>query len=122
MQKLLTIEELSRELGIKRSKIEELVEAKVIFAYRIGGELLRFPKEQIDAQRAEIYARCEDDDRLDEEELKRVHRSNRESADHNVAGSALSFSDRLADFFKFYDFYIVSAILAGALIFYILKG
>ena len=63
-QKLLTLNELSSYLGISEKKITSLVDEGVISAYKLGGEFLRFRKEQIDAVRSEIDSRVKDSDKM----------------------------------------------------------
>ena len=62
-EKLLTLKELSEYLGIKEKKVAALVDEGVITAYKIGGELLRFRRDQVDAVRSEIDPRVEDSDK-----------------------------------------------------------
>lgn len=111
-EKLLTLEELSEYLQIKKDTLAGLVERGVISAYKIGGELLRFRRDQIDAIRSEIDSRITEEDRL---VLKAgVHRK-------HFAQENVSFSDRISDFFYFNDFYILSAGLIALLLFVIFK-
>ena len=56
-EKLMTLKELARYLDVSEEIITLLVKEKVVSAYKLGGELLRFRKEQIDAIRKEIDAR-----------------------------------------------------------------
>ncbi|MFQ5953035.1 MAG: helix-turn-helix domain-containing protein [Candidatus Omnitrophota bacterium] len=118
-EKLLTLEELSDYLGIKKDKISSLAEEGVISAYKIGGELLRFRREQIDAIRSEIESRITDDDRIVVSEAREKIR-----ATFSVSGEQTrsTFSDKIADLFYFCDFYILSAILIVALLVVIFRG
>jgi excisionase family DNA binding protein len=118
-EKLLTLQELSEYLGIKEEKITSLVDQGVLFAYKIGGELLRFRKEQIDATRAEIESRVTDADRTGTSEARETVRMRFRSTDRQDQST---LSDRMADFFYFSDFYIISAVLIIALLVVIFKG
>ncbi|MCK4852531.1 MAG: excisionase family DNA-binding protein [Candidatus Omnitrophica bacterium] len=111
--KLLTLQELSSYLGISEERIVSLVDEGVLSAYRLGGEFLRFRKEQVDAVHSEIKSRIKDTDRVSVSEARaKVQERHRMVFDQRGD----SIRDRVADFFYFYDFYIISALLIGALL------
>ncbi len=115
-EKLLTLQELSLYLGIKENKIMNMVEQGVVSAYHLGGEYLRFRKDQIDAISTEINSKVSDDDRIGVEEMRTKvtgHRRVRAGMAKN------SFFDSVVDFFYFYDFYLISFLLIAALVFVI---
>ena len=116
-EKLLTMKELAEYLGVKEERIQSLVDDGVISAYKIGGELLRFRREQIDAIRSEIDSRVKDKDRI-------VVSEARKSAKERVKGAAgeETFNDRLSDFLYFNDFYIISGVLILILLLIIVKS
>ena len=118
--KLLTLKEMSDYLGIKEEKIAELVDKKVILAYKIGGELLRFRKEQIDATKREIESLITDADRIVQEKEttlpKVIQPENKDTWREDD-----TFRDRVADFFHFNDFYMVSFLLIFLLLYVIYK-
>ena len=118
--KLLTLRELSEYLGLSEEKITDLVDKKVIFAYRIGGELLRFRKEQIDAIRSEIDSRVSEADRIARGEEPKKGKEKLETLGAIKADSTLR--DKIADFFYFSDFYILSGALILLLLAIILRG
>ena len=119
-EKLMTVKELAEYLKIGEEKIIDLVEKRVISAYKIGGELLRFRREQIDAIRAEIYSR------LDEGSKGAVLAPQKSSKERLkvYAGSEIeeSFRESFADFFYFSDFYIVSGVIVVLLLLVIFRG
>ncbi len=117
---LMSLEELSQYLGINEKKILSLVEEKVITAYNIGGEYLRFRKEQIDATRAELESRIKDSDRISAVKTPRRERGRLERMRQGQGRG--TFSETLSDFFYFYDFYIISGVLILVLLAFILKG
>jgi len=117
--KLLTLSELSNYLGIKEEKIISLVEKKVISAYKIGGELLRFRREQIEAIRAEIETLVTDEDKIVISETRRRVKE-RIAGRRSMGGSSLM--DKISDFFYFYDFYIATFIISVVLIIAIIRG
>ena len=118
--KLMTLEELAEYLQVKEEKIIDLVNEGVILAYKIGGELLRFRKEQIDAIRSEINSRIVDSDRMT---VAKSHRETKEKLEARTYNRiADTVEDKIADFFHFNDFYIVSAALIAVLLIIIFRG
>jgi len=113
-EKLLTLQELSEYLKISEEKIISLVDKRVISAYRIGGELLRFRKEQIEAIRAEIDSRTSESDRI---KISEARKKVKERLDGGGKAAAYSdFGERIADFIYFNDFYILSGALVVILL------
>jgi len=99
-EKLLTVREVSILLNISEKEVMDLAQAGVIPAYKVGGVFLRFRKDQIyDYQ-------------------KSAHPS---LAKTNLR-SPTSLQDKISDFFYFYDFYILSALLILLLLAVIFKG
>lgn len=119
-EKMLTLQEISEYLHIKQEKIEEFVEQGFISAYKVGGELLRFRKEQIDAIRTEIESRVGETDRIVQGERNGRAREKLGKKDPRIADNTLF--DRLSDFFYFNDFYIISVFIIALLILVIFKG
>lgn len=119
-EKLMTLQELSEYLRMSKECIRRLVDGKVVSAYKIGGELLRFRKEQIDAIRAEIESKIGEADRLSVTEDRKKDRetlvSLRTQAEKNTS------REWIADFFYFNDFYIVSGVLIVILLAVIFRG
>ena len=100
-------------MGITEEKITDLVTQGVITAYKLGGELLRFRRDQIDAIRSEIDARVTDADKFDVSEARlRV----KERLRTLKGGNSTTLKERMEDFLYFNDFYIVSAVVAGILL------
>lgn len=118
--KLMTLKELSEYLSIREQDIIELIDSNVIIAYKIGGELLRFRKEQIDAIKPEIDARMAD---LSQKPNSAPDSSVRERI-RAIDGEKISnpFFDKIKDFFYFNDFYFFSACVIILLLLYIIKG
>lgn len=119
-RKLLTLKELSEYLGVSEKRITALVDEKVISAYRIGGELLRFRKEQIDAIRSEIESRVRKEDKVTRSEVKAKPKEKVRKLSHTSTDE--TSSDRMADFLYFYDFYIISGLLIILLLAVIFLG
>ena len=116
----MTLKELSEYLSIREQDIVELIDSNVIIAYKIGGELLRFRKEQIDAIRSEIDTKI----KYLEKEPSKMSDSKVNERIRAIDGEVItnSFFDKIKDFFYFNDFYILSAVLIVLLVLYIVKG
>ena len=114
-EKLLTTQEAASYLNITEEEVVKLSQKGELPAYSIGGAFLRFRREQLDAIRKEILPR-KTQTALREAAPKRA------SAFYRVEESSPeSFSDALADFFYFKDFYIISAAIVAILLFVIFK-
>ncbi|MFH1878144.1 MAG: helix-turn-helix domain-containing protein [Candidatus Omnitrophota bacterium] len=119
-EKMMTLEELSYYLGIKEDKIISLVEDKIIAAYKIGGELLRFRKEQIDAIRAELDRLVKESDRITLPHGRKKSREKLKMPGREMQGN--NFFDAVSDFFYFNDFYMIAGILICVLLVIIFRG
>ena len=129
-EKLMTIREVADYLRISEDEVKRLVDDGEIMAYRIGGSFLRFRREQIDAVKAEI----DDFEAKTPEHSKEVHDAKarkvhtysdleREVKKREPAVRQYDYTplERVRDFFYFNDFYIVSFVVIGALIYFIFK-
>lgn len=117
---LFTLEELAGYLRLSEEDITTLVDKKVISAYKIGGELLRFRKEQIDATRAEIYSRVK---KMDHTPISDTRKNVKERMNGLSSGiESNTFLEKVADFFYFNDFYIISGALIVILLVIIIRG
>lgn len=92
-EKLLNIQEVCRYLGLSEEDLRKLVDRGEIPAYRLGGTILRFKKNQIDQARARGIPKID----------------NLEQKDLTVAVE--SRIERVKDFLYFNDFYIISVII-----------
>ncbi|MFH1411067.1 MAG: helix-turn-helix domain-containing protein [Candidatus Omnitrophota bacterium] len=119
-EKLLTLKELSEYLGLREERVIDLVDKKVITAYQLGGELLRFRKEQIDAIRSEIESRVRELGEMTAGEIQRVRKEKLSRPVGTAGGDDLSGT--VADFLYFNDFYIFSGILFLILVIVIFRG
>jgi excisionase family DNA binding protein len=119
-EKMLTLRELSDHLGVGEDKVIALVDEGVIIAYRIGGELLRFRKDQIDAIRSEIETRLKE---AGKQEVSESRKKARERLKALSEGEIVDTpQDRIADFLYFNDFYILSGALIIILVLVIFLG
>lgn len=92
-EKLLNVKEVCQYLGLSEEDLRKLVDRGEIPAYRLGGAILRFRKEQIDKIKVHGIPKIV---KLDEEVL---------------TGATESRADKIKDFLYFNDFYIISAII-----------
>ena len=130
-KRLWTIEEASNYLKISEEEVKRLVDIGELPAYRIGDTFLRFRKEQLDGVRKEIdLVESEDPERGKavpdtaghvphpytklEKEIKQ-----REPL---VRRYDYSFVERVSDFFYYNDFYLLSLVLIGAIVYLIVKA
>jgi len=93
-EKLLTIREVAKFLGITEKDIIDLAEAGTIPAYKVGGVYLRFKREQV-------------------EEYKKQNKIGH-------AQAKASFADAVADFLYFNDFYLLSALIIIGLLYIVI--
>ncbi|OGB82568.1 MAG: hypothetical protein A2535_14555 [Burkholderiales bacterium RIFOXYD2_FULL_59_8] len=99
-EKLLTIREVAYALSLSEKEVIDLSEEGKIPAYKVGGLYLRFQKDQIDQYKVKI-----------------------DTVTHRVSiKPQFTFSERLKDFFYFYDFYLLSGILIAILLAIIIRG
>ena len=129
-EKLLSIKEVAEYLKISEEEVKRLVDIGEIPAYKIGNTFLRFRKEQIDAIKIEIS----EFEKNDKEHVKVA------PADRGVSGQPpagvesgarrnaslasqydYTFAERVKDFLYFNDFYILSFIIIGVLLYLIFK-
>ena len=95
--KLLTIRDVAKELGITEQEVIDLAEEGKIPAYKVGGVYLRFKPEQV------------------QEAKRRLSRRSQKGA------VKASFIERVEDFFYFNDFYILSLLIIIALLIIIFR-
>ena len=94
MNSMLTLEEVKNFLQVSQDEIEALLKNGRLNAYKIGGSYIRFRKEEVESLRQE-----------------------RQPAKGKSASRGIL--SRVADIWRFNNFYIVSALLLGILIFLI---
>lgn len=91
---MLSLSEVEQYLDVDKKKIDELIEQGKLDAYKIGGSFLRFKKEQ-------VLVLC-----------KHVPKK---------SPYERSFFDRIKDFWGFYGFYILSALILSAVLYWLFK-
>jgi len=101
MEKLWTVAEVGRYLGLDDAAVEGLVREGQLTGYQLGGQYLRFRPDQVKALRKDAAGRPQ----------AAVRSKTSPSADR---------FQRVRDFVYFYDFYIISAVLLAALAVYLM--
>jgi excisionase family DNA binding protein len=96
MNNMLTLDEVKNFLGVEQQVIEKFIQDEVLHAYKIGGVYIRFRKEEVLGLKYDVL-------------LKK-----------KKGGAAGSFVQRLWDFWRFNNFYIVSVLIIAALAYWFL--
>lgn len=103
-------------LKISEADVQKLVEEGKIPAYKIAGSFLRFREDQIDLLKANLEKFSENKalrgklaDLYETSNLGTLKRP------EYKASSGYTFYERLKDFVRFYDFYIIIAVLVISL-------
>ncbi len=98
-EKLLTLEEAARRLGIPADDVEAAIREGRLAAFRLAGDLLRIRLGDL-----ERFGRS------------RAPSSPARAASSRTAASRGSLRDRVADFFYFNDFYLLALLILIALL------
>jgi excisionase family DNA binding protein len=93
---MLTVEEVKNFLGVSQDDIEKYLKQGKLNAYKIGGTYLRFRKEEVINLRQEILPR-------------------------KKTSPSVSLFSRVADFWRFNNFYILSLILVVVILALLVK-
>lgn len=96
---MLTLEEVKNFLEIDSTELEKYIKKGKLHAYKIGGTYLRFRKDEVINLRFEIhpYAKAK-------------------------LPSPVTIRSRLYDFWRFNNFYIISLLIAAAVVFYVIRS
>ena len=108
---LLNLKEAADLLGLTEEEMKYFVSQGKIPAYKIGGEFLRFKKDQIEALRGRIKIL-----RHQSVPIEKIS-----PADEAEKKTRYSVWDRIRDFLYFNDFYILAAILIALLVYVIVR-
>lgn len=100
MEKLWTVAQVARYLGLDEATVEALVREGRLTGYQLGGQYLRFRPDQVKALQGRV-----------------THGTG--GVLPSKAGST-GWTHRAREFFYFYDFYIISAILLAVLLGYLM--
>ena len=108
-EKLLNLKAAADFLGISEQRLKELSDHGVVPAYRVAGLYLRFKKKQLEKLKGKIT------------DIQSRYGEYLQARSSFVKEAAYTPKDRLKDFWLFYDFYIISAFLIAAVLFFIFK-
>ncbi len=100
MEKLWTMTEVARYLNITDRDVEGLVKEGKLTGYKLGGKFLRFRPDQVEALLGRVAPRAQDDPAR--------------------APSTEPARSRVREFFYFYDFYLLSAVLLASVVIYLI--
>ncbi len=114
-ERLITLKEAAEILELSEEEIRGYVSAGKIPAYKIGGQFLRFKKDQLEALRGRVKIL-----KLQSVPIEKISPA---APDEEGPGrkSGYTFFDRIRDFLYFNDFYILALILIALLIFIIVR-
>lgn len=112
-ERMLTLTEVAKFLGLDEQKVKELVKSGQIPYYKIGGTFIRFKQSQIEQIKTNLLAN------LDLKPYQEKQKSQRPSS---PISPAASLKEKLMDFWHFYDFYIISALTAGIILVIIFRN
>jgi len=93
---MLTLDEVKNFLGVEQQVVEKFIQDGVLHAYKIGGVYIRFRKEEVLGLKYDVL-------------LKK-----------KKAVASGSFGQRLWDFWRFNNFYIISVLIILALAYWFL--
>jgi hypothetical protein len=96
MNNMLTLDEVKNFLEVEQQVIEQFIKDEVLHAYKIGGVYIRFRKEEVLGLKYDVL-------------LKKKQ-----------GGNAGSFGQRLLNFWRFNNFYIISVLVILALAYWFL--
>ncbi|HNX68862.1 MAG TPA: helix-turn-helix domain-containing protein [Candidatus Omnitrophota bacterium] len=97
MNNMLTFDEVKNYLEAEQSEIEKYIRDGVLHAYKIGGVYIRFRKEEVLNLKYDVLLK-----------KKKV-------------GTSISFGQKLWDFWRFNNFYIISVAVIAALVYWFLR-
>ena len=97
MNNMLTLEEVKNFLEIDQPELEKFLKERKLRAYKIGGEYIRFRKEEVINLRYEIHPQ-------------------------GVSEGRHSFLSRVLEFWRFNNFYIVCGVLILGLVVYFIRN
>jgi excisionase family DNA binding protein len=93
---MLTLDEVKNFLGVEQQVIEKFIQDEVLHAYKIGGVYIRFRKEEVLGLKYDVL-------------LKK-----------KKSTASGSFGQRVWDFWRFNNFYIISVLIIAALAYWFL--
>ena len=102
MEKLWTVDEAAKFLGVDEADVEQLVRDGRLAGQTLGGEFVRFKPDDVKEVQASVKPRP--------------------NGAAVPAAAPMSGRERLADFLYFNDFYLLSGVLLAGLILYLIAA
>jgi len=96
MNNMLTLDEVKNFLEVEQSVIEKYIKEELLHAYKIGGVYIRFRKEEVLGLKYDVLSK------------------------KKKAVPSKSFGQRVLDFWRFNNFYIISVLVILALAYWFL--
>ncbi len=96
MNNMLTFDEVKNYLEIEQQGVEQFIRDGILHAYKIGGVYIRFRKEEVLSLKYDVL-------------LKK-----------KKTGTSISFGQRLWNFWRFNNFYIISVLIIAILAYWFL--
>lgn len=116
-ERLIALKEAAQILELSEGEVGDFVAAGKIPAYKIGGQFLRFKKDQMEALRGRVKIL-----KLQSVPIEKISPLSADTdEEESVEKSGYTFFERVRDFIYFNDFYILALILIALLIFIILN-
>ena len=119
-EKLLTLEEAARALGIPPDDVEGLIRSGRLPSFRLGGALLRLRQSDVEALRSEIARRPDSPPRqvVTSEAGRGAPTLSRPSPTPEVSTASRPATawDRIVDFFYYNDFYLIAFLIVLVLV------
>lgn len=97
MNNMLTLDEVKNYLEVEQKVIEKFIQDGALHAYKIGGVYIRFRKEEVLSLKYDVL-------------LKK-----------KTAGPSISSGQRLWNFWRFNNFYIISVLIIAVLAYWFLR-
>ena len=97
MNTMLTLDEVKNYLEVEQAVLEKFISQGKLNAYKIGGTYIRFRKEDVLNLRCDVVP----------------------SSEKAKKPSAFSY---ITDFWRFNNYYIVSIVLIGVIVYYMFRG
>lgn len=97
MNNMLTLDEVKNYLEVEQQVLEKFIQDGVLHAYKIGGVYIRFRKEEVLSLKYDVL-------------LKK-----------KKTGQAISYGQKLWNFWRFNNFYVISVLAIAVLLYWFLR-
>ncbi len=97
MNNMLTLDEVKNYLEVEQQVLEKYIQDGVLHAYKIGGVYIRFRKEEVLSLKYDVLLK------------------------QKKNGPSVSFGQKLWNFWRFNNFYLISVLIIAVLIYWFLR-